>query len=56
MRAGDAWLLIAERDGSPFGFAFFRICDGDWSFETNEGDRWARERTSSSNLGVAAVR
>ena len=36
MRAGDAWLLIAERDGSPVGFAFFRICDADWSFETNE--------------------
>jgi GNAT superfamily N-acetyltransferase len=36
MRAGDAWLLIAEREGSPVGFAFFRICDGDWSFETNE--------------------
>jgi GNAT superfamily N-acetyltransferase len=36
MRAGDAWLLIAEREGSPVGFAFFRICDSDWSFETNE--------------------
>ena len=36
MRAGDAWLLIAEREGSPVGFAFFRICDGDWSFDTNE--------------------
>jgi ribosomal protein S18 acetylase RimI-like enzyme len=36
MRAGDAWLLIAEREGSPVGFAFFRICDGDRSFETNE--------------------
>jgi GNAT superfamily N-acetyltransferase len=36
MRAGDAWLLIAEGDGSPVGFAFFRICDSDWSFETNE--------------------
>jgi ribosomal protein S18 acetylase RimI-like enzyme len=36
MRAGDAWLLIAEREGSPVGFAFFRVCDGDWSFETNE--------------------
>jgi GNAT superfamily N-acetyltransferase len=36
LRAGDAWLLIAEREGSPVGFAFFRICDGDWSFETNE--------------------
>ena len=36
MRAGDAWLLIAEREGSPVGFAFFRICDGDWSFETND--------------------
>jgi ribosomal protein S18 acetylase RimI-like enzyme len=35
MGAGDAWLLIAEREGSPVGFAFFRICDGDWSFETN---------------------
>jgi ribosomal protein S18 acetylase RimI-like enzyme len=36
MRAGDAWLLIAEREGSPVGFAFFRICDGDWSFDTDE--------------------
>jgi GNAT superfamily N-acetyltransferase len=36
MREGEAWLLIAERDGSPVGFAFFRICDSDWSFETNE--------------------
>jgi GNAT superfamily N-acetyltransferase len=36
MRAGDAWLLIAEREGSPVGFAFFRICVSDWSFETNE--------------------
>ncbi len=36
MRAGDAWLLIAEREGSPVGFAFFRVCDGDWSFKTNE--------------------
>ncbi|MGA6948246.1 MAG: GNAT family N-acetyltransferase [Solirubrobacterales bacterium] len=36
MRAGDAWLLIAEREGSPVGFAFFRICEGDWSFETSE--------------------
>lgn len=36
MRAGDAWFLIAEREGSPVGFAFFRIGDGDRSFETNE--------------------
>jgi len=36
LRAGDAWLLIAEREGSPVGFAFFRICDGDWSFKTTE--------------------
>ncbi len=36
LRAGDAWLLIAEREGSPVGFAFFRICAGDWSFETDE--------------------
>lgn len=36
LRAGNAWLLIAEREGSPVGFAFFRICDGDWSFETDE--------------------
>ena len=36
MRAGEAWLLIAEREGSPVGFAFFRIRDSDWSFETNE--------------------
>ncbi len=36
MRDGDGWLLIAEREGSPVGFAFFRICGGDPSFETNE--------------------
>jgi len=36
MRAGDAWLLIAEREGSPVGFAFFRICAGDWSLATGE--------------------
>ena len=36
MRTGDAWLLIAEREGEPVGFAFFRICDSDSSFETNE--------------------
>jgi GNAT superfamily N-acetyltransferase len=36
MCAGTAWLLIAEREGAPGGFAFFRICGGDWSFETNE--------------------
>lgn len=35
MGQGDAWLLIARRDGSPVGFAFFRIRDGDLSFETN---------------------
>lgn len=36
MQAGDAWLLIAEREGSPVGFAFVRIRDGDRSFETGE--------------------
>ncbi len=36
MRAGQAWLLIAEREGSPVGFAFFRVCEGDLSFETGE--------------------
>jgi GNAT superfamily N-acetyltransferase len=36
MRAGEAWLLTAEHEGSPVGFAFFRICDSDWSFETDE--------------------
>ena len=36
MRAGEAWLLIAEREGSPVGFALFRVCDGDWSFATDE--------------------
>lgn len=36
MLAGEAWLLIAEREGSPVGFAFFRIADSDWSFETDE--------------------
>lgn len=37
MRAGDAWLLVAEREGSAVGFAFFRLRDGDGSYET--GDR-----------------
>ena len=36
MRAGEGRLLIAERDGSPVGFAFFRVCEGDLSFETDE--------------------
>ncbi len=36
MRDGDAWLLIAEREGSPVGFAFFRITEGDWGFETDD--------------------
>jgi GNAT superfamily N-acetyltransferase len=35
MRADEAWLLIAEHEGSPVGFAFCRICDSDWSFATN---------------------
>lgn len=35
MRADEAWLLIAERQGSPVGFAFCRICDSDWSFAAN---------------------
>ena len=36
MRAEEGRLLIAERDGSPVGFAFFRVCEGDLSFETDE--------------------
>jgi ribosomal protein S18 acetylase RimI-like enzyme len=36
MRAGEGRLLIAERDGSPVGFAFFRVCEGDLSFQTDE--------------------
>jgi GNAT superfamily N-acetyltransferase len=36
MRAGEGWLLIAEREGSPVGFAFIRICESDWGFETDE--------------------
>lgn len=36
MGAGEAWLLIAEREGSPVGFAFVRICESDWGFETDE--------------------
>jgi GNAT superfamily N-acetyltransferase len=36
LRDGEAWLLIAESEGSPVGFAFFRVCDGDWSFATTE--------------------
>lgn len=36
MRAGEGRLLIAEREGSPVGFAFFRIREGDLSFETDE--------------------
>jgi ribosomal protein S18 acetylase RimI-like enzyme len=34
MHEGDAWLLIAQHEGSPVGFAFFRVCEGDSSFET----------------------
>ena len=36
LRAGEGRLLIAEHDGSPVGFAFFRVCEGDPSFETDE--------------------
>ena len=36
MRAGDAWLLIDELQGNPVAFAFFRIREGDWSFDTEE--------------------
>lgn len=36
MGEGDAWLLIAEGEGSPAGFAFFRIRDAGWGFETDE--------------------
>ena len=36
IRAGEGHLLIAEHDGSPAGFAFYRICRGDLSFETDE--------------------
>jgi ribosomal protein S18 acetylase RimI-like enzyme len=36
MLAGDAWLLIAEHQGSPVGFAFFRVREGDLSFDTGE--------------------
>ncbi len=35
LRTGDAWLLIAEQEGSPVGFAFFRLREGDRSFETD---------------------
>lgn len=33
MRAGEGRLLIAERSGSPVGFAYFRIREGDLNFE-----------------------
>lgn len=36
MTAGEAWLLIAERDGMPVGFALFRIGEGDWGFQTDD--------------------
>jgi ribosomal protein S18 acetylase RimI-like enzyme len=36
MSEGDAWLLIAEQQGSPVGFAFFRIRDGDPAFTTED--------------------
>lgn len=36
LAAGDGRLLVAERDGSPVGFAFFRICAGDPGFATGE--------------------
>ncbi|HEY2056644.1 MAG TPA: GNAT family N-acetyltransferase [Solirubrobacterales bacterium] len=36
MKAGDAWLLIAEHDGTSVGFALFRVGEGDWGFQTDE--------------------
>lgn len=36
MAAGTGRLLCAERNGSPVGFAFYRICDGDPGFATGE--------------------
>lgn len=36
MAAGTGRLLVAERDGSPVGFAFFRTCDGDPGLATGE--------------------
>lgn len=36
MRVGEGHLLIAEREGSPVGFAFFRVCRGDPGFDTGE--------------------
>jgi len=36
MAAGAGHLLVAERDGSPVGFAFFRICEGEPGFATGE--------------------
>lgn len=36
MAAGEAWLLIAEREGAPVGFALFCIAEGDWSFATDD--------------------
>jgi len=36
IREGTAWLLIAERDGSPVGFALLRLREGDWGFDTGE--------------------
>ncbi|MGD9734673.1 MAG: GNAT family N-acetyltransferase [Solirubrobacterales bacterium] len=36
MAAGEAWLLIAEREGTPVGFALFCIAEGDWSFATDD--------------------
>lgn len=34
--AGEGWLLTAEREGRPVGFAFFRVREGDPSFATGE--------------------
>ncbi|HEY2054643.1 MAG TPA: GNAT family N-acetyltransferase [Solirubrobacterales bacterium] len=36
MKAGEAWLLIAEREGTPVGFALFRIREGDRGFHTDD--------------------
>lgn len=34
MAGCQGWLWIADNDHSPIGFAFVRVHDGDWTYET----------------------
>jgi ribosomal protein S18 acetylase RimI-like enzyme len=36
LSAGDAFMLIAEKEGRPVGFALVRLCEGAISFESDD--------------------